>query len=368
MKTPALAADADIQAVLQEIDADRMMADVERLVAFDNRFMGSDSNWAAVSWLKSRLEEMGYVVGLDSFQVDVNTRVLGKHFILSNLTQVNIVASRRGVVEPEKKVVLGAHYDSISLDFEQSEQGFAPGADDNASGVAGILEIARLFASIQTGMTVEFVLFGAEELGLVGSDAYAQKALDQGEEIVLMMGLDVIGTRSATLPDAFTLDTTTPSLSLVEQVADAAEDFTSVFSRDGSSNSRIMVSAVGCRCSDHQSFLSRGFPAVGVFQFFTNPSPHINMSTDTIENVDIVYAAEITKAILAGTLRLSGFPGRTPDFDGDGVVGFGDFLFFAEAFGMDVMDASDAVFDLDGDGAIAFPDFLIFAQSFGRAI
>jgi leucyl aminopeptidase len=356
----------DIREILSRVNADSMMSTIDRLVAFDNRFMGSDSNWAAVAWLGERFSEMGYTVTLDSFQVNVNRLVLGHRYILTDLTQVNVVARREGLLSPEKKIVLGAHYDSISLDRDQDDQGFAPGADDNATGVAAVLEIARLLKDVQTGSTVEFVLFGAEELGLVGSDARAARALEESEDIILMMGLDVLGTRSEVFPDAFTLDTTSRGSSLAEQIADAAETFTDVFARDGSSNSRIMVTGTGCRCSDHQSYLDHGFPAIGVFQFFTNPAPHINTTTDTIENVDIGYAAAITQAVLAGTLEISGFPSLSPDFDGSGVVDFADFLSFAEVFGTDPVLPEDEVFDLDSDGAVGFSDFLIFAENFGR--
>ena len=365
--SPASAQVQAIQDAVASVEADSLLSDVERLVAFDTRFMGSDSNWAAVEWLEDCFQAMGYDVRRDSFVVDVSKSVLGQQFVLNDLTQVNLVASHRGVINPDRKIVLGAHYDSISLDRPQSEQDFAPGADDNATGVAAVLEIARLLRDRQTGMTVEFVLFGAEELGLVGSAAHAAAVSSRGEDVAAMIGLDVLGTRSDIVPDAFTLDTTAPYLDVANQVADAAEAYTDVFSRDGSSGSRLMVTSIGCRCSDHQSYLNNGIPAVGVFQYFTNPSPHINMSTDTIEQVDIAYVAEITRAILAGILDVAGFPRRSPDFDADGTVGFGDFLLFAEAFGTEMTDASTEAFDLDGDGQVAFSDFLIFSGSFGRS-
>lgn len=359
---------AEIEAVLARLSADSMQADVERLVAFETRFMGSDSNRAAVEWLVERFEGMGYAATRDSFVVNVDRTVSGKTYVLNDLTQVNVVASREGLLTPKRKLVIGAHYDSISLDREQVDQDVAPGADDNATGVAAVLEMARLLKDTRTSSTVEFVLFGSEELGLIGSGAHADVALEAGDDIVLMIGMDILGTRSTTFADAFTIDTSSRNLSIAEDVADAAEQFTSVFSRDGGSGSRIRVTASGCRCSDHQSYLDRGFPAIGVFQFFTNPSPHINMSTDTIDKVDIGYAGEITRAALAGALRVAGFPSRTADFDGDGEVTFADFLLFGDVFGLIVSDPAHDPFDLDGDGVVGFTDFLIFAENFGRVI
>ena len=366
--SPVQASDDDIRDALLRINEDSMMADVEQLVAFDTRFTGSDSNWAAVAWIVERFESMGYSARLDSFEVNISRRANENDYIFSGLTQVNVVQTRTGILSPQRKIVLGAHYDSISLDRPQSGQGVAPGADDNASGVAAILEIARVMKDLSLGMSVDFVMFGAEELGLIGSTAYAHDAREAGEEIVLMMGIDVIGTRSTVFPNAFTLDTSNPNVSLAEQFADAAETFTTVFSRDGTSNARLMVSPVGCRCSDHQSFLDRGYPAIGVFQFFTNPAEHINMSFDTIDKVDIVYAVEITRAIMAGALKIAGFPSQSPDFDGSGTVDFSDFLIFADVFGSDFLEPDEERFDLDGDGAVGFSDFLLFSESFGRTL
>ena len=359
-------ASQDVAEAVAQISPDSMLATVERMIAFDNRFMGSDSNAAAVSWLRERFEGIGYVVSLDSFVVNVNTRVNGQQYTVTNLIQVNVVAALPGLQSASKKIVLGAHYDSISLNRDQAGQDFAPGADDNATGVAAVLEIARVLRDARTDVTIEFVLFGAEELGLIGSGARAAREQAGQEEILVMMGLDVLGTRSTVLPSAFTLDTTSRGLPMAELVADAAETYTDVFSRDGASDSRIMVTAVGCRCSDHQSYLNRGFPAIGVFQYFANPAPHINMSIDTIENVDIGYAASITQAVLAGTLEIGGFPSRSPDFDGSGTIDFDDFLAFAGAFGTSPAAPDEAAFDLDADGSVGFTDFLIFSENFGR--
>jgi hypothetical protein len=90
------------------------------------------------------------------------------------------------------------------------------------------------------------------------------------------------------------------------------------------------------------------------------------MSTDTIVQVDVAYVSSITQAALAGMLQIAGFPRRSPDFDGSGVVDFTDFLAFSAAFGSDTLDPANEPFDLDVDGFVGFSDFLIFAENFGR--
>ena len=352
------AADPVVEALVRQVSGDSLDATVRRMVAFETRFMGSDSNAAATHWMAGRLRSAGYrEVRFDTFAVNVNRQVLSKRFVIEGLEQWNVVATKPGVLFPARQVVLGAHYDSISIDRDPDAQDVAPGADDNGSGVAALLEIARILQGVELDATVVFALFGAEELGLIGSRAYVRQTRARGDEIALMLQLDSIGSRSAIFPEAFTIDTSGLYLSQGEAVAQAAKDYTTM---------RARISAGrGCRCSDHQSFIDRGYPGIGIFQYIRNPEDHINRSTDTLDRVDLSMVEEVTKAALAAVAQAAGFPGRSPDFDGDGEVGFGDFLLFAPAFGKEVAEA--ARFDLDRNGRVGFSDFLLFAERFGES-
>ena len=358
----AQAARADIAALVQQMAPDSIDATMHRLVAFETRFMGSDSNAAAAAWLGGRLEGLGYSVEFDTFLVNVDRTLSEQQFVLRDLPQWNVLGVKRGVLYPERHVILGAHYDAIALDRLPSEQDVAPGADDNASGVAALMEIARLVRDIDLDVTVIFALWGAEELGLIGSAHYAGKARARGDQIVVMMQLDALGTRSAVFPEAFTIDTIGPYLQLGEVLAQAAQDYTPLRAYNGVGG-RVFISQRGCQCSDHQSFLDRGYPALGIFQYVQNPAPHLNMSFDTLDRVDLPLVTGIGQATLAALLAFAGFPGRTADFTGDGQVGFADFLLFAQAFSSPVFDAR---FDLNRDGQIGFADFLIFAGVYGQ--
>ncbi|MBT5832756.1 MAG: M28 family peptidase, partial [Candidatus Latescibacteria bacterium] len=136
------AVDDDVLALVQQIKSETIDADVQRIVAFETRFMGSDSNAAASVWLGERLASFGYPVHFDTFEVNAPRRTYftGHSFEVRGLKQWNVIATKRGSLFPHKKVVLGAHYDSISLDRAQSEQDVAPGGDDNASGMSALLE------------------------------------------------------------------------------------------------------------------------------------------------------------------------------------------------------------------------------------
>src|SRR2546428_4688908 len=113
------------------------------------------------------------------------------HLVIRTVTErrssANVIAVKPGTSSPEEVVVVGAHLDTVPP---------SPGANDNASGVAAVLEVARLLAEVPTARTVHFVAFGAEELGLVGSSYYlANRTL----AVTGMVNLDMVGHRAQLL-------------------------------------------------------------------------------------------------------------------------------------------------------------------------
>lgn len=158
----------------------RIAADIASLVGFGTRHSLSEENSRAGGWLADRFREAGCdEVGLHEFR-------LGQH------PCSNVVATIRGETHPNEYVLVGAHYDSRNARIADAE-GPAPGANDNASGTAALLELARSIAAARPGRSVRFVAFSGEEQGLVGSRAYAKTAKDDGTTITLMINLDMIG-------------------------------------------------------------------------------------------------------------------------------------------------------------------------------
>lgn len=134
---------------------------------------------AASAYIQARLREMGYDVDVQAFEA-VGRRV------------ENIAAERRGAHAPETIVVIGAHYDSVTG---------SPGANDNATGVAAVLELARTFAARTPDLTLRFVAFANEEPPFfqteeMGSLRYARRARSRGERIVAMVSVETIGAYS----------------------------------------------------------------------------------------------------------------------------------------------------------------------------
>jgi hypothetical protein len=131
---------------------------------------------AAARYLADRLEELGYAVVPEEFEVE-GVRVR------------NVLAERRGSSRPEEIVVAGAHYDSVIG---------SPGANDNATGAAALLEIARGLAGRAPQRTVRCAFFVNEEppfylTGEMGSLVHARRARERGERIVAMLSIETIG-------------------------------------------------------------------------------------------------------------------------------------------------------------------------------
>ena len=130
----------------------------------------------AAIYLEQELQKLGWLVQQQAFETD------GK-------TVRNLEVELRGTKRPDEMVIIGAHYDTA---------GISPGANDNTSGTAGLLELARLFAGSKPGRTLRFVFFVNEEppyfrTEQMGSRVYARACKNRGENIVAMISLETIG-------------------------------------------------------------------------------------------------------------------------------------------------------------------------------
>ena len=148
----------------------------------------------AGDWIADQLRSYGYLPDEQTFPYSAfagSARAATFHMR-------NIIAERGGMGPGRDRVILvTAHYDTKASRTEGWETGWremaAPGADDNATGVATVLEIARLLADVPLGRTVRFALFSGEELGLIGSRRHAHATRDAGDDIMAVINIDMIG-------------------------------------------------------------------------------------------------------------------------------------------------------------------------------
>jgi hypothetical protein len=137
------------------------------------RVAGSQGETQTAQYIVSAFKAIGYAADTQAFTAVAGTQTV---------TSANIVAVKKGTSSQE--ILVGAHYDS-------SDAG--PGADDNASGVAVMLEVAKLLMGAKTPYTLRFVAFGAEESGLLGSIAYLnQMSQDEIQNVIVMVNLDSV--------------------------------------------------------------------------------------------------------------------------------------------------------------------------------
>jgi len=219
----------------------------------------------------------------------------------------NIAFRREGEKEPERRFLLTAHYDSRSpTPFE-----CAPGADDNASGVAAVLECARILRGERLERSVEFVLFDGEELGLIGSRVYAA-ALDTAAVYEGVLNLDMIGWE----PEAETMEAAigiragaTPDSILANALDAAIESFDLPLE-----TSILLPGEPGS--SDHIAFWDVGIPAILLIEGKAgNRTPYYHTCADAANTLNYAYLEVCTKASLGAISILAGIvPDAPPIF------------------------------------------------------
>jgi len=192
--------DAAISAALQDVSAARIQATIEKLVSFHTRSTlstGSDATQgigAARIWIKSEFERYSQAcggcleVGTDDFVEPAGGRIPKPTEI------VNVYAVLRGTDPTEAKriVLVTGHYDSRDGDTFDAT-GFAPGANDDASGTAVSLECARVLSQHRFPATIIFLTVAGEEQGLNGSTHFAKMAKEQGWQIEAVLNNDIVG-------------------------------------------------------------------------------------------------------------------------------------------------------------------------------
>ncbi len=209
----------------------------------------------------------------------------------------------------------------------------APGADDNASGVAALLEIARVLFSIDTTYSLRFAVFSGEEQGLKGSSAYATFANTNGIQIPLLINLDMIGhPENPANPtiiverdlgnDSATNDAA--SQAFANQMAQAATDYTTINTSLGPIYS-----------SDYMPFEHFGYVCIGVFDG-ADAEPFYHTSSDTLVTVNMGFCTEAIRMVLATILTSAGKQvGAAMVFDPDPITTSGDSALTTASPGLD---------------------------------
>lgn len=256
---------------------------------------------AAATYLDEELRTLGYEVKTQAYPT-------------MELTVKNLEAELTGVSQPEETIIVGAHYDSVLG---------SPGANDNGSGVAALLEIAHLLADQKLPRTVRFVAFANEEppffyTEAMGSRVYARRSRHRGEHIVAMLSLECFGYYSEEpgsqrypfpfglfYPEVGNFIGFVGNLSSRTLVREAVATFRrqTPFPSEGTAAPGWLT---GIHWSDHWAFWKEGYPAIMVTDTALFRYGHYHASTDTPDKLDYPRLARVTVGIASVITELAG--------------------------------------------------------------
>jgi hypothetical protein len=258
---------------------------------------------AAADYLETSFVEAGYLVHLQGFEID------GK-------TVYNIEAEIKGLERPGEIIVVGAHYDTIEG---------SPGANDNATGAAAVLALARSFSGQKTSRTLRFVEFVNEEppyyqTPQMGSWDYAKRLRERGGRVIAMLSLETIGyysdkEGSQQYPFPFSLFYPSKgnfiafvgnisSRSLVREVISSFREHTRFPSEGGA----LWGSIEGVGWSDHWAFWEEGYPAMMVTDTALFRYPGYHAVYDTPDKVQYDRLARVVSGLIKVVADLSKGP------------------------------------------------------------
>ncbi len=296
--------------LMKYVDGDRYADDLAVLAV--DRTLGSPGHKMAMEFCRLRLMELGFKTELDSYG-----------------TGTNVIGYLEGSDKSEEAVILSAHYDS-------KNQG-CPGADDNASGVSGVLEAARVLARNKYHRTLIVALWDEEEKGLVsprgliGSRSFAARARRDGKKIILSVVYEMIGYRSNEINSqkfpAFMKRFFPVEMKKISDNQNRGDFICVTVNKDAGSYSDIyrhyadavslpslilkisnkIINIHAFRRSDHAAFWEQGYSAmvIGDTINYRNNNYHCNNGgVDSIEKLDTAFARDNIKATVASLAEI----------------------------------------------------------------
>jgi hypothetical protein len=336
--------DEGLRDLLRQIDPDRIKATVLQLVQFGTRHTASSQTdpargiGAATAWV---LAQMQAIAATSSGRMTVQEQTFVQP-VASNIpvptTITNVIATLQGTASPERVYVITGHLDSRVTDVLNFTND-APGADDDGSGVAVVLELARLFATQQFPGTLVFATVAGEEQGLYGSAHMAAQMKAAGADVQGMFSNDIVGASQAfdgTKPDPATVRlfvegiptaVTSDEISILQATGGEDDGVTHQLARFVTSVAPFSLTGMNIRViwrrdrylrgSDHISFQAQGYPAARL----TEPRENFNHEHrdvevingvqfgDLAEFVDYDYTSRVAKVNGAALWALATNPG-----------------------------------------------------------
>lgn len=340
--------DPKISPVLDEISVDSIESSIRTLANFHTRHTTSDTTsdstgiGAARRWIYGKFQQYSQASG-NRLRVSYESYLETEHARIDEPTRiVNIVGVLPGtqLESKERKYVVSGHYDSRVSDV-MDDTSYAPGANDDASGTAAVMELARVMSAFEFDATIIFMAVAGEEQGLLGSSHYAEEAKNRELNIAAMFTNDIIGNtlKSAdgsvhddevrvfaqgippedTLSDEHRMllytggENDTPARQLGRFIHRVGEEY-----MPGLNVNVIYRKDRYLRGGDHSPFLDHGYPAVRFsepHEYYERQHQDVRVENgvqygDLPEFVDYDYVGKITKLNAAALATLANAPAR----------------------------------------------------------
>jgi len=290
--------------MMNQVEVDRLMSHVNALAGFYTRHVNSaqDRDDRGIGAAKRYIDAQFRQVAA---QTQGKMAVFGQDFLVDwagvRTTQTNIIAILPGTTAGAGTIVVGAHYDSRG-DDDTDATGYAPGANDNGTGVAALIEMARIMSQHEHRATVVFVAFSAEEIGRKGSIAFVNDYVRANNiDLRVYINVDAIGSQVAA--DGSVSDrqlrvfSDGPNdTSTSRQVARFAEMIALNYVPEMEIAVQDALDRPG-RYGDHFSFQEVGYPAVRFIEMAENYS--YADTSDTVDGITPGYFRRSTQTILA---------------------------------------------------------------------
>lgn len=276
---------------------DRLRSHLQQLVRERDPYLATEGHFYVQQYIRAQLSQWG--------------QVATHEFEHQRQTHTNLILALPGTGQTQDCILIGAHYDAVPG---------TPGADDNASGVATLLELARLLTTQPARYPVQLVAFDLEEYGMIGSTHYAATLHQQQQKIRLMLSLEMLG-YCTQAPDSqqypvAAMKAIYPStgnfVGLIGNLPTLPDllHFNQQLSRAGVPSQWLPAGLRGdlipaTRLSDHAPFWDRGDRAIMVTDTAFMRNPHYHKASDRLETLDLDFMAQICHGLWQGlqTLR-----------------------------------------------------------------
>jgi uncharacterized repeat protein (TIGR02543 family) len=217
----------------------------------------------------------------------------------SGYTGRNVIGELTGTTQPDEIILITAHLDNMP------SSGLAPGADDNGSGSVGVMVSAERLSQHQFNRTVRFVFFTGEEQWLLGSTAYSNWVYQNGDIIVAVYNMDMLGYDAVGGPvlQLHTRYTSDPGYPGDLAIANTFVDVVNTYSLDD--DLTPVIDADNENRSDHSSFWNNGYPAILGIEDMADMTPYYHTSSDTASTLNMTYFTNFVKATVGTAAHLA---------------------------------------------------------------